>query len=237
MSVAKVHTNTSANIASAGATQAVTIPTGSGSGEIAILAVGCGRFAAAAGSYTAPAAWTQIGGIFDANNGNNHVSGQVFWALGSTAGASLTLTKSGSVDTMGWVCVTFSGVDLTTPVDATGTANSGTGATTLTTNAVTVTAQGDQGWHLIGFFDWFGNTVTAPSFTVAPNGLTNESANLLYNTTPKSPGSTGTVIITGTTAGGQVMIGIPFVLRPASATADQPYDLQHRPQHQAVLAM
>jgi hypothetical protein len=77
----------------------------------------------------------------------------------------------------------------------------------------------DQAWHVIGFGSWLGGINSAPGFTVAQNAVpaTNEDSTLLYNTTPKSVGSTGTVTVTSSSgSAGQVLVGIPFALRPAS---------------------
>lgn len=216
MGIAKILTNSSGDVASPGATINVTKPTGGtpGASDILVLCVGSGA-GATVGSWTAPAGWTLIGQLLDQVNVADHVSQQVWWAAGNVA--NLTFTKVGFVASLGWIMVCFSGCNSVTPVDATGTPNSRvTDGSTLVTNAVTIAT--DQAWHAIGFGSWLGGTNSAPSFTAAQNSpATNEDSTLLYNTTPKSVGSTGTVTVTSSAGtSGQVLVGIPFALRPAA---------------------
>jgi hypothetical protein len=221
VAIAHIGTDSKGSLASP-ATLNVTKPTGitPGSTDRLVLVTGCGD-PSAAGSYTAPAGWTSIGSVLNAGTASQHISVQAWHAAGDVA--NLAFTKSGSATDVGWVMLCFSGVDTTTPIDATGTANSNTGAATLTTNAVTIAT--DQAWHCIAFADWLSGTFSATGFTNAESPLTNESAALLYNTTPKSTGSTGTVVVTSSAASsGQVLAGVPFALRPvvgAAPTLDQ----------------
>lgn len=212
MAISKTLTNSSGSVA-APATLNVTKPSGGtpGATDILILTIGGGA-SAIIGSYTAPAGWTSIG-TTNTNNGGNRTYVQTWWALGNVA--LLGFTKSGTVTDCGWVMVNFAGVDTSTPIDATATPNSSTAATTLVTNAVTIVTS--QAWHLIGVSDWLGGAYSASGFTVAASPSTNEQAGTLYNTTPKSVGSTGTVTVTaGAVSTGQSILGVPFALRPAS---------------------
>lgn len=231
MSIAKVFTNSSGDVASAPATLSVTKPTGGtpGATDLLVLSVGSGRSGTPVGSYTAPSGWNSVGSLLNQGTGTSWVSGQVFWAAGSVS--NLDFTKSGTVDTVGWVMVGFTGCDLNVPVDATGTANANTGSNSLTTNAVTVVT--DRAWHLIGFFDWLGRTFSASGFTVAANTGTNESAAVLYNTTPKAIASTGTVAVSASGSGsGQVLVGVPFALRPCDPVEQRGRPDGHRGQGQ-----
>lgn len=218
MAIAKILTNSSGDVATPPATLNVTKPTGGTPGalDILILCIGSG-FAGTVGSYSAPAGWTLIGQLLNQANGTGHISQQLWWATGNVA--NLGFTISGAMTSLGWVMACFSGCDSASPIDATGTPNSRiTDGTTLVTNAVTVVT--DQAWHAIGFGSWLGGTNSAPGFTVAQNAVpaSNEDSTILYNTTPKSVGSTGTVTVTSSAgSAGQVLVGIPFALRPSSS--------------------
>jgi hypothetical protein len=210
------------DIASIGATTTITLPTGTTATDI-VIAI----FATDSGGNNAqrtvanPAGWTNIFTEFVAG-ATNGVSLHGAWALGNVA--SKTFTNGASGLQQGVIVVGFTGVDNTTPIDATGATNSSTGATTDTANAVTIAT--DQAWHLIAFASWLGATNSAPSFTaiqnVASPPATNADATLLYNTTPKATGSTGTVVVTSSaSATGQILLAAPFALRPAAGgTAD-----------------
>lgn len=212
-------TNSSNDVHAPGATVAITKPAGTASTDVlvAFFASGVGT-GGTAGSWTAPAGWTAINTAVAASlGGSNAINLAGYWSLGSNA--NLTFTRTGTVGDLGWVNLGFTGVDNTTPVDATGTTNSSTGSTTLTTNAVTVATA--NAWHLIGFADWFGGTYSATGFTSVENSAANEAAACLYNPTPKSVGSTGTVVVTSTgTTAGQILVAMPFALRPAGGAAD-----------------
>ena len=207
--------------------------------HVLVLVIGTGTGSATPATYsTAPTGWTSIGSLANAANGADHISAWAYWALGNVS--SLSFTKAGTAgSTAGWRMAAFSGCDTTTPIDATGTANSSTtSVTTLTTNAVTVAT--DQAWHLIGVTDWTGGGFTATSFTASNNAnpATNQYGGILYNTTPKAVGSTGTVVITtGSSGTGEAIIGIPFALRPATTAAAVLQDLMHSPGFMPILAM
>jgi hypothetical protein len=220
MAISHVLTDTTADSATGG-NLSVTLPTSIAATDIAILSVGAGRSGAVCGSYTAPAGWTKIGELVNGVNGSSHVTGQVFWALGNVA--NLTFTVSGTTDEKGYVCAAFRGVDNTTPIDATGTANNTTtNVSSITVNAVTVVT--DQAWHLIALADWQGGTFSATSFTNSQNGASNIGVTVMYNTTPKGTGSTGTVSVSSSgSTSGQVLTAVPFALMPSGgAAAGQP---------------
>ena len=140
-----------------------------------------------------------------------------FWALGNIA--NLTFTKSGNVSALGWACSAFTGVDNATPIDAIGTATNTISSTTVTVGTVSVAT--NNAWHLVAACEAAKSaTLSATSFTIAESGNTNEHAALLYNTTPKSVGATGTVTVTSTDGtGGQTLIGFAFAIRPDAAAS------------------
>lgn len=200
-------------------------PTGFASTDILIASFGGGRGTASSWlAVTAPAGWTRVGaaqvqGTVTAQS----VGLDVFWALGSVASVTFTNAAFGGTYDLGWVCLAFTGVDNTTPIDATGTGNAATGAASITSNAVTVVTS--QAWHAAGLASWIGGTWSATGFTLKQNAGVNEDASAAYNVTPKSVGSTGTVSFS-TTGGatGQILCAQPFALRPsgAAATSDPP---------------
>jgi hypothetical protein len=220
VAIAHSGTDKSGDIASATATVTITKPTGFNTTDVLISVFGSDSLTGtAANVVTAPSGWTAVSaGFSKADAGNDFVSLYAFWALGSVANLGFTNSVTGANVSQGWVCVGFSGVDNTTPIDATsGVNDSNTGSSTLTTSAVTVATA--NAWHLIAFADWLGKAFTATGFTVAENAHSNASAALLYNTTPKSAGSTGTVSVSSVTASGQINTGLAFALRPAGAGA------------------
>jgi hypothetical protein len=144
--------------------------------------------------------------------------------LRATSPGSVTnLTFSGTAAgyNSSWVCGGFTGVDPTTPIDATGTVSTSTTGT-IVANAVTVVTA--QAWHVILAKGWNPGTMTAPNFTAFGNGTNSSSqAYLLYNPTAKAAGSTGTVTLTdsGSTTS-QNLTAIPLALRPATGAAPGP---------------
>lgn len=220
MAISKVGTNSSGDSASTSNPLTVSKPTGitPDGTHILILVIATGAGGNPDAYSTAPTGWTLVGSLLNQLNSADHISGWVYWSLGSNT--NLGFTRTANVGgTVGWEMVAFLGCDTTTPIDATGTANSSTANNaTLTTNLVTIATA--NAWHCIGFLDWLGGTFSATGFTNAENAAANESAALLYNTTPKSTGSTGTVVVTSSAGtSGQVLIGIPFALRPAAGGA------------------
>lgn len=216
MAIAKVRTNTTADLNAPGATIAVTLPTGGLSTEICILALLASNASAnPVGSWTPPAGWTAIFSTFNRLQGGGGDMGcQGFWSLANNA--NLTFTKSGTVTAAGWVAVDFSGVDLTTPIDVTQVGQSIVTSQDLTLASNNIAT--DQAWDMAIGGDWqSGGTFTIPNFTIAVNANVNESAIVGYNTTPKSVGATGTVVMHNTAAAsGQVLLGARFALRPTS---------------------
>jgi hypothetical protein len=93
-----------------------------------------------------------------------------------------------------------------------------TNSGTIVANLVTVATA--NAWELIASIAWQSGAWSATGFTSADNGsAANQQAVILYNTTPKSTGSTGTVTVTNAgTASGQHLIAIPFALRPVAGT-------------------
>jgi hypothetical protein len=205
-------------------TKTVTLPSGTVGTDVVIVAWGLDDNNTSAPTIIAPAGWTAVDTSIRTAVGSKNITLYAFWALGGVANLGFTCTVLTSSIDLGWVCVGFTGVNNTTPIDAVGGTNSSTGATTLTTNAVTVAT--DQAWHAIAFCDWLGggtDTFSATGFTAKQNGGAHATAALLYNTTPKSTGSTGTVVVTSSdAAANQIENGMPFALRPAGAATKAP---------------
>jgi len=201
-----------------GATTTITLPAGAVATDIVVAVFGSSRAAITAPNVvSAPAGWTAISGVVNAANTTSEVSLYAFWALGNIAALGFTNSQTATLK-VGWVCSAFTGVNVTTPIDAFGVTNSCNSCGALTTNAVTIATA--NAWHLIGFTSLDAHNFSAPSFTVAGNGAppTNMSAAVLYNTTPKSTGSTGTVQVADTVSDTtDVLLGMPFALRPTAS--------------------
>lgn len=193
------------------ATVAITLPAGVQATDIVVVTFAYANTTKGSlGSWSPPSGWAAAApAATPIANSTQDASEQSFWALGSVA--NLTFTRVGTVDFLGWTCAAFTGVDNTTPIDATGTDNGGTGSSALVVNAVTVVT--DQAWELIGFTNNDGGATTATGFAVVANYV----SRLLYNTTPKSVGSTGTVSVSVGGSSGNLKVARPFALRPAGS--------------------
>jgi hypothetical protein len=214
----------SGDIASTTGTTTITLPTGTNSDDVLVVVIANDFGAVTAQSTTGPSGWTSIFSGFTVTSGSNHIQLNAFWALGSVANLGFTNSQTGGNYQQGWVCLGFTGVDNTTPIDATsGSNDSNTGASSLTVSSVTVAT--DQAWELIAFNDWLGKVAfTASGFAEKNNAAANASVALLYNTTPKSTGATGTVSVANSdgTSGGEILAGSSFALRPSSPPPPPP---------------
>lgn len=194
----------------AAATVTVSAPADVVSTDVLILSMMEGRNGTTAiGSYAPPTGWTRIGSQVQTTSFDR--SGLECYVAQANV-ANFGFTRSGTIDYAGWRCAAFSGVDLTTPIDVTGTGVASANTGLVVAGALTIVT--DQAWHLIGAVDWNAATTTATGFNV----LSNYDARFLYNTTPKSTGSTGNVTVNSSNgANGQMLLVLPFALRPAGA--------------------
>ena len=161
-------------------------------------------------SIATPSGWTLIGAV-NASNGN---AGAAFYRVSTGSDGPWTFAASvtGPGDfAIGIQIQTFSGTNASQP-DATGTTSSTVGASSLTANAVTVVTSGS--WEII--CGTCGNgSMSATGFTaLEAAGTYSNFADLLYNTTPKSSGSTGTVTVSQASSGDMTLI--PFSVAPAA---------------------
>lgn len=222
MAIAVSGTFSSGDLHPTPATATITKPTSPAPDGNSILVVSFGTGGnTSSNTVTPPAGWTSIfTKVTVTRAGIAIIDVQAFWALGNVA--ALGFANSQTASDQGWVCVAYTGCDLTTPIDATGTGSTSiTNTSTITANAVTVAT--DQAWHVISLASWIGGTWSATSFTAKQNAHVNEDATLIYNTTPKSTGSTGTVSCTTTgSSTNQVMCAAPFALRPAASATKAP---------------
>lgn len=187
-------------------------------------------------SMTAPAGWTQIGSTISSTK----VKTQAWWALQSVAALGFTVGADGAGSSdVSWTCLSFSGVDNTTPIDATGTGNSNTGANNVTpANYTDVT---DGALPLVAITNWNGGGVfTSTGFTVVPSATTNcQTATLYANAAVSGAGATvtGVQINDSASATGNILCYQQFALRPAASAASYlPNDLAHAPRFQPLLA-
>lgn len=201
----------------------ITISKPAGTAATDVLAVAFALDDVNSGSPTisAPTGWTAITAGFRQASGVNSLTLYGFWALGNVANLGFTFTRGGASNAdIGWLCIDYTGVDNTTPIDANdGAANGTAGASSVTSNAVTVVT--DQAWHVILSCDFLGKVAfTATGFTEQHNGAVNAAIVQLYNQSPKAIGSTGTVVVNNSdaTSSGEVMAAMPFALRPAAGS-------------------
>lgn len=225
MNINHVHTDTTADLSAPGATIGVTLPSGSAADlakEICILTVASGRSTTSPpGTWTAPAGWTSIFTAFSVDNtGFGGLGLQAFWALASNA--NLTFTKSGTIDFTGWVAATFSGVDLSTPIDVTANTQSNISAASLTVASLTI-ATGKAIDFIVGA-DWHsGGVFSTVNIFYRVNGNTNQSCALGYDPTFKLPGATGTAVFANSgAASGQALVAARFALRPSEVAVVRP---------------
>lgn len=183
--------------------QVVTKPAGVVTGDLMVMVIGANMSSPVA----LPTGWTSVG--------TATLTGAcltVGYRLAQAGDTTWTVTPGGGAQQFGGVLQTFSGVDSTTPIDATGSAATTASASSLAAPAVTVVTA--NAWELIGFASTSTGNPTATGFTVLKDAQTNEAAALLYNTTPKSTGSTGTVTVSFGSGGTALL---PFAIRPAAA--------------------
>jgi hypothetical protein len=211
-----IASDNSVDVSAPGATQALVQPTGTLTGHIVIAVLTSKRASSLSpGTWTAPAGWTAVKANFSQNDGTSSSDLATFWANGSVA--SYTFTKSGTMDAMSGCTGTFSGADTTTPIDVVGASAGTAGATSILIPSITIATA--NAWHLIAAGDYSGNAFTATNFNVIGTaGVAAGTAGLLYNTTPKSTGSAGTVTLNDSAA--SLMEGFAFALRPAGAAGD-----------------
>lgn len=204
-------------------TKTITKPTGTvttaGSADLLVLSWGVFE-GSSTDTLSTPTGWT-----LQANVDAGNVRLWVFTALGGVAATGFTFT--GSSTDLGWVCVGFTGVDNTTPVDASGTSSTSSGSTTVTANAVTIATL--NAIEVICGCDVNDGAMSATGFTTKDNGSTlHMRPAILYNLTGQALGSTGTVTVTnGASATSQQLAVFPFALRPAAGGATETYPAGH----------
>jgi hypothetical protein len=116
--------STSGDLATAPATCTVSLPAGTTSGDVTVCVIFSGASNNTPATYpTAPPGWISAGSLANQANGFSHISGYAYVSASPTT-ATLGFARGTGVGTTGWVTLTFTGVDLTTPIDATGTPNS-----------------------------------------------------------------------------------------------------------------
>jgi hypothetical protein len=221
--------STTVDTSNANGTTSITVtkPTGSTTGDLMIATITI-EWGTGAGTITTPTGWTLVGSTSTGTQVTScfqrlFQTGDTSWSFPYTAGAG--------THSIGVCFQTFTGCDTGTPIDATGTASNNTSGTTITANAVTVATA--NAWELIALGCSTTGNASATGFTALNNAGSNEQSSLLYNQTPKSTGSTGTV---SCTIGGGGGMCIPFAIRPLISLFLLPYPLvarNHRPSYWA----
>lgn len=216
--------DSSGDIAGAGATTIITKPAGTIATDILIATFTSNRVAIISPNVvTPPAGWVRVGTELTANNGVGEVTLSVFVALGSVAALNFSNSQTVTLN-QGWACSAFTGVDLGTPIDVTGTANNSTGGAADVSNSITIVTP--NSWDLRAVADIGSHLFSTPAgYTQNANAAANASASLMYNTTPKAAGATGTVTIgIGVSDATDCIAVQPFALRPAGIAGSSLYE-------------
>ncbi len=192
----------------------ITKPPGTVATDVLICVIAIGG-ANLSDTITTPADWTLIAPHVDQSDGTNRVELYAFWALGSTSNLSFSFAGL-TLNSSGWLCAAFTGADNAAPIDVANSGVSNTGATSLSCGALTIVDDGC--WEMAACADHLLQTLSAPGCTLASNGspASFQSAALLYNTTPLSPGAAAAIVISAGGSGtGQILAALAFALKPA----------------------
>lgn len=195
---------------------AVSKPSGAVAGDVAVATVAFAWNIGGPWSSSAPSGWTAIAENVGDSAGTTGQRISAYRRVIQAGDSSWTFSLSGGSSDyfLGVALQCFSGVDNTTPIDATGTGSNNSGSATISAGAVTIATA--NAWECIAAAAFNGPSITATGFTATDNAGSEEYAALLYNTTPKATGSTGTVTVSSSAgAGGNELAVIPFALRPA----------------------
>jgi hypothetical protein len=194
-------------------TETITKPTVS-TGDILICSFATNA-GTTAGTVTGPAGWTLIGSAITSTK----VWIAVWVALQSVANLGFTANAAVGAADLSWEVASFTGVDNVTPIDATGTGSSNTGANSIsvaTFNTVT-----DKSLELFCIANFNGaNTFTQASFNILASSPTNCQMALCYAKAATSPaGATGAFTVNDSAAAsGNILCYQQFALRPAAGT-------------------
>jgi hypothetical protein len=190
----------------ASSSQIVTIPAGVQTGDLMIVAWSNTSVGA---TLTPPSGWTSIA-LAASGSG---MKLQTCYRVAQAGDTTWTFTATGGNATTGIALLTFTGQDPTTPIDVAGV---GVGVASGSATAGAITIVTANAWELITYAGNPGGAASATSFTDLSNTAATVEADVLYNTTPKSTGSTGTVVVSGF-AGPKAIL--PFAIRPAPPPA------------------
>ena len=156
----------------------VTMPTGTASGDLCIVAI---SWNGAPGAITLPTGWTILSAL---NAGQANPQQSVYYKLlDGSEGASQTWT-SGTAVLAGYAASSYRGVHQTTPIDVAATSTSGAAATTATaTNITTVT---NQAWVVGGAAANSSTATFVTAWTTPPGTERNDIQNGFASGTGKA---------------------------------------------------
>ena len=186
----------------------VTAPAGVTNNDVMIMRFLQGRVGLEL-TVTPPAGWTEIGTVTDIESAGFHVYSHLYYRVASSEGASYTFTHA-SVSSQA-VVAAYSGVNTTTPLDATPTANSGLSSTSTALGLTTVTAAA----MLVFVEHDFGDIAAASS---PPTGLTERlDVDISYwaDAVQASAGASGNKTMTNSNTGANGFATRLVALRPA----------------------
>lgn len=195
----------------------VTLPSGISNGDL--IAVGF-SYNGPSSTIGAPAGWTVVANTQVSSA--SAITGAFLWKIWHTGDpTTAAITQSGSAATLQAVCAAYSGVNQTSPIDASlGQAN--TNSTTGTSPSITVPA-GHNADQLLMFYSipGSGHAATSPSLGTVRADLTTGPEICLVDALLSASGATGnqTVSLGGSSARN---IGIQVALLPAVVPSPAP---------------
>ena len=153
-----------------------------------------------AGDIVAPAGWTPLGTSsieFGADNGNNEAVASVFYRIaGASEGASYAFTLDPQATGGYGTIFAYSGVDATTPIDASGAFSAGATGTALSATSITTTTANAMVFML---------TATSQGAAITISGWTTTS-----------PGALTEIVDASTTNGNDSGVGAASAIKAAA---------------------
>lgn len=205
-----------ASVASASrTTTTVNMPAGAAAGDEVRIFVGAGHGSSTAPVITPPGAVTLVTTVVYSNSDpwSVRISEYRYRVVGSGDPASFAFTTSTAFTEA--VAVAFSGVDATTPDDATPTTTASSTGTTATFTGLTVVTNGAALLGVRG--SWDGTAITPPASWTE---TLDQPVTWLGHRIGMAPGATGDITISAGNGGGSNPWGtILSVLRPAGSSS------------------
>ena len=218
MTITQVNYSSNAETANTAAFS-IPVPTGASSGHVAVIVIG---FNGGPGVVTWPSGFTEYGPNSGVSNPKLYMAYKV---LDGTEGSTFDISTSNSTKS-GSACAVYSGVDNTTPMDATPVVSDG--ASTSTPSVTGITTATDNAMLVVGI------AINSSSTTITENdSKITEIVEVAGKKTEADEGTFASHGATGnfdyTLGGSREWAGIVFALKPAGAgaAAPDPVDVLH----------